>query len=107
MAERVVLRKLADLVPESDDRRRRVLENLDKLAQGAIDAERTYTNKYGEDHTVPQPDWNVAVKAMESACRLLGLEAARAPESAAAGQDGPIVAAIRDEAGRALRAVPK
>jgi hypothetical protein len=46
----------------------------------------------------------------ERRSKLLGLDAptsTKAPESGAGGQDGPIVAAIRDEAGRSLRAVPK
>lgn len=80
MAEKIVLETLADLVPETDRRRRKVLSNLDKIAQGAIDAVRTYTNKHGEEFTIPQPDWNVAVKAMESAKMLLGLSAV--PEQA-------------------------
>lgn len=71
--ERIILEKLAPLVPEEDKKRRKLLSNLDKLAQAALDAERTYTNKHGEASTIPQPDFNAAIKAMESARSLLGL----------------------------------
>lgn len=73
MADRIVLEPLAELVAESDKRRRKILTNLDRIAQGALDASRSYTNKHGEESVIPQPDWNVAVKAMESAKVILGL----------------------------------
>lgn len=104
MTERIVLEQLADLVPESDTKRRRVLSNLDKIAQGAIDAVRSYTNKHGDELSVPQPDWNVAVKAMESAKVLLGLAEA---SSAQPEQQGPTaVQRIEAAAEARLRAVP-
>lgn len=83
-SERVVLEPLAELIPESDKARRKVMTNLDRIAQGALDAVRNYTNKHGEECSIPQPDWNVAVKAMESAKVLLGLDA----EPGASGRDG-------------------
>lgn len=95
--DRIVLEPLAELVPESDTKRRKVLTNLDRIAQGALDAVRNYTNKHGEDCTYAQPDWNVAVKAMESAKVLLGLVSE--PVSDTKQADGPMA--------RILAAVPK
>lgn len=97
--ERVILEPLAELVPESDKKRRRVLTNLDRIAQGALDAVRTYTNKHGEECSIPQPDWNVAVKAMESAKVLLGLTDPEASKQPDAGAESPVK--------RILAAVPK
>ena len=97
--DRVILEPLAELVPESDMKRRKVLANLDKIAQGALDAIRTYTNKHGEDCVVPQPDWNVAVKAMESAKVLLGLDANPDAAKQPGAQDGPVA--------RIMAVVPK
>ncbi len=92
--DRIVLEKLFDLVPESDKKRRKLLMNLDKLAQAALDAERTYSNKHGEISSIPQPDFNAAIKAMESARSLLGLEGAPA-EKPQDGKESAVVRAIR------------
>ncbi len=92
-SDRIVLEKLFDLVPESDKKRRKLLTNLDKLAQAALDAERSYTNKHGEISSIPQPDFNAAIKAMESAKALLGLETA--PVENEKGKESAVVQAIR------------
>ncbi len=91
--DRVILEKLADLVPESDRKRRKLLINLDKLAQAAMDAERSFTNKHGEVSSYAQPDFNAAIKAMESAKALLGLETA--PVETEKGKESAVVQAIR------------
>lgn len=75
----IQLNLLAEMVPESD-RRRKILENLDRIAAGALGARRSYTNKRGQEMSIPQPDFNVAVKAMESAKVLLGLVSEPAAE---------------------------
>jgi hypothetical protein len=95
--ERIVLRKVAELVTESD-KRRRILENIDRIAQGALDHVRSYTNKKGDEVTVEQPDWNVAIKCMESATQLLGLDATETTGTQQAGQQGAVA--------RILAAVP-
>lgn len=94
-SDRIVLEKLFDLVPERDKKRRKLLTNLDKLAQAALDAERTYSNKHGEISSIPQPDFNAAIKAMESAKALLGLETA------------PVEKVESQPVARILAAVPK
>lgn len=94
--DRIILEKLFDLVPETDTKRRKLLTNLDKLAQAALDAERTYSNKHGEISSIPQPDFNAAIKAMESARSLLGLDGVVEPEKEG-GKESAIVAAIRAE----------
>ena len=90
MTERVVLEPLAELVPESDVKRRKVMTNLDRIAQGALDAVRSYTNKHGEECSIPQPDWNVAVKAMESAKVLLGLDADPSTKPSDSAAESPV-----------------
>ncbi len=94
---RIILEKLADLVPEEDKKRRKLLINLDKLAQAAMDAERSFTNKHGEVSSYAQPDFNAAIKAMESARGLLGLGGTDSTETKPAGQESAVVAAIRGE----------
>ncbi len=53
---------------------RRVLENVDLVAQAAIDAEMTYVTKKGDVVTVAAPQWSVALNAQKLAAQLLGLE---------------------------------
>jgi hypothetical protein len=66
----VELAKLADLV-EVDDPRRRVLENLDAIAQMAIDAQSNFMGK-----SYPAPELQTAIKALEGErLRLLGAPA--------------------------------
>ena len=66
----VTLHRLALLVSEKDPRRK-YLENLDMLAQGAVDATRTYMNKHGDESVVETPDWNAALKAQVAAAAVL------------------------------------
>src|SRR3990167_11501911 len=92
------LNRLAELAG-SNAPLRRVLENVDLLAQEAIDAEMTYVTKRGDAMTVPAPQWHVALAAQKLSAQLLGLDAApdaKRPEPGAGERDGPIVAAIRD-----------
>ena len=92
----VTLHRLADLVP-ANDRRRKALENIDKIAQGAVDTTRTYMNKNGDELTVEVPDWTNALKAQMAGAALLGLTGDVEVEKVAT--DSPIK--------RILAAVPK
>ena len=93
---RTRLNRLAELV-STTDKRRRVLENIDAIAQDAMDAEQTYVNKRGDAVTVEAPQYSVALKAQEVAARVLGLNAEELDK--AAPTDSPIK--------RILAAVPK
>lgn len=68
----VTLHPLADLVSPTD-RRRKALENIDRIAQGAVDTTRTYMNKNGDEITIEVPDWSNALKAQIAGAALLGL----------------------------------
>lgn len=92
----VTLHPLADLVPATD-RRRKALENIDRIAQGAIDTTRTYMNKNGDEMTIEAPDWSNALKAQIAGAALLGL-------TCEVGQDKPATDRPLD---RILKAVPK
>ena len=94
---RTRLNRLAELVSTSD-KRRRVLENIDAIAQDAMDAEQTYVNKHGDAVTVEAPQYSVALKAQEVAARVLGLHAEDGEKDKPA-TDSPIK--------RILAAVPK
>jgi hypothetical protein len=101
------LNRLAELVPTSD-KRRRVLENIDVIAQEAIDAQATYVNKKGDAVTADAPQWAVALKAQQLAAQLLGLDAQTGTEKPADGQPGQESAqirAIREQADRPVRVV--
>lgn len=89
------LNRLADLVSEKDPERKRVLENVDLIAQGALEAEMTYVNKKGDAVTVEAPQWAIALKAQQVAAGILGISEADA-KKAATGTPGtePVVAAI-------------
>jgi len=52
-----------------------VLENIDLIAQLALDAEQTYVNKRGETVTFESPQWSVVLNATKLAATLLGLDA--------------------------------
>ena len=92
----VTLHRLADLV-SATDRRRKALENIDRIAQGAIDTTRTYMNKNGDEMTIEAPDWSNALKAQMAGAALLGLTGDVEVEKVAT--DSPIK--------RILAAVPK
>jgi hypothetical protein len=53
----------------------RVVENLDLVAQEALDATTTYVNKKGEAMTYESPNWNAVLGAQRLAAQLLGLDA--------------------------------
>jgi hypothetical protein len=71
------LEPLATLVSESDPRRR-VLANIDRIAQSALNTVRSYTNKRGDEVVVALPDWNAALRAMVAAAALLDSEFVKA-----------------------------
>ncbi len=75
----------------------RVLENVDLIAQEALDATTTYVNKKGEAVTFESPQLGVALKAQEVAAKLLGRGVDASPETKPAGQESAVVAAIRGE----------
>lgn len=66
----IVLRRLATLVPE-DDERRPILENLDMIAQAACDLTMTYVNKLGDEVTVSKPELQTALKAQVATAAML------------------------------------
>lgn len=92
----VTLHKLADLVKPTDARRK-ALENIDMIAQGAVDATRTYMNKNGDENTVETPDWGNALKAQIAGLEVLGLTA----------ESGDAKPATESPVARILAAVPK
>lgn len=93
------LNRLADLAG-TDQKLRRVLENVDLIAQGAIDTEQTYVNKKGDAVTAEAPQWHVALAAQKLAGQLLGLGAAE-PD------DKDRSSAAESPVKRILAAVPK
>ncbi len=72
------LNRLADQAG-SNQKLRRVRENIDAIAQAAVDHEATYVNKKGDAVTAPAPQWHIALSAQKSAAQLLGLEPNAAP----------------------------
>lgn len=92
------LNRLAELAGKNQDLRR-VLENVDLIAQAALDAEATYVNKKGDAVTVEAPQWAVALKAQQIAASLLGLDATDGAGKQQASAESPVA--------RILAAVPK
>ncbi len=84
----VELAKLADLV-ERDDPRRRVLENLDAIAQMAIDAEGSFMGK-----SYPAPELQTAIKAQIAMAAILSPEFEKSKARQPVNQNS-IVEAIR------------
>ena len=96
------LNRLADLCPSSDGNRRRVLENIDLIAQLALDAEQTYVNKRGEPVTFEAPQWSVVLNAQKLAANLLGLDTEPKDKDKPNAADSPvkrILAAVPAKAG--------
>ena len=96
------LNRLAELCPSSDPNRRRVLENIDLVAQLALDAEQTYVNKRGETVTFESPQWAVVLNAQKLAAQLLGLGADPNAKPEPNGAQSPvqrILAAVPSKAG--------
>lgn len=84
----VTLQKLGDLVPP-DDPRRRIVENLDAIAQMAIDHV-----EYYEGEPYPKPELQTAIKAHMAQAALLVPEFDKAKARAPVEQNS-IVQAIR------------
>jgi len=66
------LNRLAELAKGKGDLQR-VLENVDVIAQEALDATTTYVNKKGEAVTFESPNWPTVLQAQKLAAQLLGL----------------------------------
>lgn len=73
MSPRKALRKLAPLLDEPPaEGRRALLENLDELAQWAVDHMATgYSG--GAEYEYPKPDYPTAIKCLEHGAKLLGI----------------------------------
>ena len=67
---RIVLHRIAELVPVNDERRP-LLENIDKIAQGACDLHRAYVSGKGVLQLVHQPEFHTALKAQVAAAAML------------------------------------
>lgn len=67
---RVLLNRIALLVPESDERRL-ILENLDAIAQAACDLHIRYVNKHGDEIVAYRPELQTALKAQVAAAAML------------------------------------
>ncbi len=93
VAER--LNRLAELAGENRELRR-LLENLDLIAQAAVDNESTYVNKKGDAVTAPAPQWAVVLNAQKLAAQLLGLTE---PEVDEKGKDKGSIASVERRLG--------
>ena len=65
-----ILNRIALLVPETDERRL-LLEDLDTIAQAAVDLTQTYINKHGDEVTVAKPELQTALKARIAQAAML------------------------------------
>lgn len=83
------LNRLAELAKGGSNELKRVLENVDLIAQEALDATTTYVNKKGEAITFESPQWNVALQAQKLAAQLLGLDA-KSSDAEPAKEAGPV-----------------
>ncbi len=78
----------------------RVVENLDLIAQEALDATTTYVNKKGDAVTYESPNWATVLQAQKLAAQLLGLldqGDKKKPEGEDKGKESAVVQAIRAE----------
>ena len=95
----IALHRIAELVPETDERRK-ILENLDAIAQAACDLTTTYTNSNGDDVTIRKPELQTALKAQVAAAAMLN------PKILGEGRKtvNPVLEAIERAAAAALEA---
>lgn len=63
-----------------------MLENVDVVAQEALDAQATYVTKRGDTVTVEAPQWAVVLNAQKLAAQLLGLANEREEQPKQAGE---------------------
>ncbi len=90
------LNRLAELAAGKGDLQR-VLENVDVIAQEALDATTTYVNKKGDAVTYESPNWNAVLGAQKLAAQLLGLleQSDKKKPDENAGKESAVVRAIR------------
>jgi len=93
------LNRLAELAKGKGDLQR-VLENVDVIAQEALDATTTYVNKKGQAVTYESPNWATVLQAQKLAAQLLGLldqSDKKKPEGVDKGKESDVIQAIRAE----------
>jgi len=98
--QRIVLRRIAELVPETDERRP-ILENLDTIAQAACDLCAVYTNKDGDQIVQWKPELQTALKAQVAAAAMLNPKILGEPGRKSV---NPLIEAIEHAAQQTLEA---